>query len=128
LLAFWEQEYTTRIVAMSESTGDPAQIFTQFLAILASELPTVEISLRSWAFQDEQVRAYVQRIDETRMAHAQRWFEQLEHDSQQAEGLSRMLNALLIGCYSVFPPILGEALQKTIIHFLHTTGTLKNQA
>ncbi|MFZ6029606.1 MAG: TetR/AcrR family transcriptional regulator [Chloroflexota bacterium] len=128
LLAFWEQEYTIRIVTMSDAAGGPAEVFTRFLAILASESPTVEISLRAWAFQDAQVQAYVQRIDETRVAHARRWFEQSGHTAQQAERLSRMLNALLIGCYTIFPPVLGETLQETIFHFLHITGTIQEQA
>jgi AcrR family transcriptional regulator len=127
LLAFWEQQYTTRIVALSESGGDPTQIFTRFLAILASESPAIEITLRSWAFQDEQVRAYVQRIDEARVAYAQGWFEQLGHEPQQAEQLSKMLNTLLIGCYSIFPPIQAEALQKTMSRFLQISGALKDQ-
>jgi AcrR family transcriptional regulator len=60
LLESWEQQYTTRVIVMSETTGDPAQVFNRFLAVLASELSNIERCLRSWAFQDEQVRVYVQ--------------------------------------------------------------------
>jgi AcrR family transcriptional regulator len=127
LLESWEQKYTNRLIVMSEIIDDPVQIFNRFLAILASELPIVEICLRSWAFQDEQVRAYVQRVDEARVAQAQVWFEKLGHDSSQAERLSKMLYALLIGCYSIFPPINGEILQKTITHFLQITTNFKEK-
>ena len=127
LLESWEQQYTIRVVAMSETTGDPSQVFNRFLATLASELPNIEIRVRSWAFQDEQARAYVQRVDEARVAQAQVWFEKLGHDSTQAEGLSRMFYALLIGCYSIFPPIDGEILQKTITYFLKITTTFKEK-
>lgn len=128
LLKSWEQQYTTRVIDMSEITGDPAQVFNRFLAVLASELPTIEICLRSWAFQDEQVRAYVQRVDEARVAQAQVWFEKLGHDSTQADRLAKMLYALLIGCYSIFPPIDGEILQKTITQFLQIAATFKEKA
>jgi AcrR family transcriptional regulator len=128
LLESWEQQFTIRVVAMSETTGDPAQIFNRFLAILVSESPNIEICLRSWAFQDEQVKAYVQRVDEARVAQTRIWFAKLGHDSSQAERLSRMLYALLIGCYSIFPPIDGEILHKTITHFLQITETVKEKA
>jgi len=128
LLDSWEQQYTTRVIAMSETTGDPARVFDRFLAVLASELPNIEICLRSWAFQDEQVRGYVQRVDEARVAQARVWFEKMGHDSTQAEWLARMLYVLLIGCYSIFPPIQGDKLQKTMTQFLQIAATYKEKA
>jgi AcrR family transcriptional regulator len=128
LLESWEQQYTTGVIVMSETTGDPAQIFNRFLAVLASEIPNIEIRLRSWAFQDEQVRRYVHRVDEARVAQARVWFEKLGHDSTHAERLARMLYALLIGCYSIFPPIEGEILQKTITQFLQIAATYQEKS
>jgi hypothetical protein len=52
----------------------------------------------------------------------------LGHDSTQAAWLARMLYALLIGCYSIFPPINGEILQKTITQFLQITATFTEKA
>jgi AcrR family transcriptional regulator len=125
LLESWEQQYTTRVIAISETTGDPDQIFDRFLEVLASEIPNIEISLRSWAFQDEQARRYVHRVDEARVAQARVWFERMGHTSTNAEWLARMLYSLLIGCYSVFPPVEGEILQKTISQFLQISDAYK---
>jgi AcrR family transcriptional regulator len=128
LLESWEQQYTTRVIAISEASSDPTQVFENFLSALASEIPDIERCLRSWAFQDEQVRAYVQCVDEARVAQARVWFEKMGHDSTQAEWLARMLYALLIGCYSIIPPIEGEVLQKNISQLLQITATFKEKA
>lgn len=128
LLETWEQQYTTRVIEMSETTGDPAQVFDRFLTVLASEIPDIEICFRSWAFQDERVRSYVQRVDETRVAQARVWFETMGHSSTRAEWLARILYALLIGCYSIFPPIQGEVLQETMTQFMQIAATFKEKA
>lgn len=118
LLGFWEQQYTRRIVEFSESAQDPALIFSRFISIIGNESPAAEIAIRSWAFQDEQVRAYVQRIDDVRVAHARRWFRLAQKEETLADQLARLFNALLIGCYSVFPPLTGDILKQTIQSFL----------
>ncbi|BCY19557.1 TetR family transcriptional regulator (plasmid) [Leptolinea sp. HRD-7] len=128
LLESWEQQYTARVIEMSEAAGDPALVFDRFSRVLASELPDIEICFRSWAFQDERVRSYVQRVDEARIAQARRWFEMMGYDSTRAEGLARMLYALLVGCYSIFPPVQGEILQKTMTEFLQIASKHKEEA
>lgn len=128
LLETWEQQYTTRVIEMSETPGDPARVFDRFLSVLASELPDIEICFRSWAFQDERVRSYVQRVDEIRVAQARLWFEKMGHDFAQAELLARMLYALLIGCYSSFPPIEGDILKETMTQFMQIAATYKEKA
>ena len=123
LLESWEQQYTTRVIEMSENTGDPDQVFDKFLSALAVELPDIERCLRAWAIQDEQVRAYVQRVDEIRVAQARVWFEKMGHGSTQAQWLAKTLYALLIGCYSIFPPIDGQAMKENITQFLQITAS-----
>jgi len=127
LLEYWEQEYTRRIVAFSEtespadlSSADPNQIFPRFLAILATESPAVEIAMRAWALEDETVRAYVHRIDELRTAHAERWFSLV--GAQHPAELARLLNMLLIGSYSVFPPLSGNRLKAIMQSFFDLAG------
>ncbi len=122
LLEFWEQQYTSRIIAFAESAEGPEQIFSRFLTILTNESPAVEIAIRSWALQDEPVRAYVQRIDELRIDTARRWFQRVNNDSLQANSLASLFNALLVGCYSVFPPLLREDLQQNVSLFLKLAG------
>jgi AcrR family transcriptional regulator len=125
LLEFWEEQYTNRVVQLTEAGKEPKRIFDHFMGILATEDPSIEIILRSWASRDELVRSYMQRTDEERVAHATHWFEQMGKKSPLAEDLAQMLYALLIGCYSVFPPIKGVALIGMITRFLTATGVLK---
>ncbi len=122
LLEFWEEQYTRRIVEFSEKSQEPGEVFARFVSILSSESPEVEIAIRSWAFQDEQVRAYLLRIDAVRVDHARRWFEQVGKEEGQAAQLGRMLNMVLIGSYSVFPPTTGEDLRDMIQSFLNMVG------
>ncbi len=67
----------------------------------------------------------MQRNDKGRVAQATNWFEQMGKKSPVAEDLAQMLYALLIGCYSVFPPIKGDALVGMITRFLTASGVLK---
>lgn len=124
LLTFWAEQYSTRVVQLTVSSNEPGNVFLRFLDILAAEDPSIEIILRSWAARDEHVHAYMQHIDEERLIQAQRWFEQ-SGQTQNTRDLARMFYTLLIGCYSVFPPIKGETLKSFIKQFLIMTGTLK---
>ncbi|MBI9049148.1 MAG: TetR/AcrR family transcriptional regulator [Anaerolineaceae bacterium] len=117
LLEFWNEQYTERIVAFSENYQDESQIFSRFVSIISSESPAVEIAIRAWAFQDEQVQAYVQQTDQLRIAFAQQWFQKTLLDAEKAKTHAVLLNAVLIGCYSHFPAVHGDDLQKLLSDF-----------
>lgn len=122
LLAFWEDIYTNNVVSLSYQAQSLEELLQDFLAALASTDPGPEIAIRAWAMRDAQVRAYVERVDAQRVAVAQGWFSQVIPAPQQAQFMAKLFNTLLVGCYSVSPPIIGEELVDFIQTFLRQIG------
>ena len=122
LLAFWNEQYTQRIIDFSEHIENKAQIFQRFVEILCSESPAVEIAIRSWAFQDVEVQSYVQRIDQLRIQYAKEWFDQTLPNQDQSQAYAVLLNAALIGSYSTFPPLIGDDLRSFLRTFFECLG------
>ena len=89
---------------------------------LTSISPAPEIAIRAWALQDEEVRLHLERTDRARLEIGQRWFQTVTNDEGKANLMARMLNSLLVGCYSVIPPVLGEELRELMGEFFRLYG------
>ncbi|MBN1119472.1 MAG: TetR/AcrR family transcriptional regulator [Anaerolineae bacterium] len=122
LLDYWEETLTQGVVALTEGTDDPREIFSRFIAALAQTDPGSEIAIRAWAIRDEDVRARVERVDAGRVEIVRRWLGDVSASDDQAYAFSRLMNTLLVGCYSVIPPIVGEDLVAFMQEFFALTG------
>lgn len=122
LLDYWVQVSTTNVVTFAGAGGNLLEVFGRFLASLENTSPSQEIAIRAWAMQDAGVAAYLARIDGLRVSQAQRWFQPVARDDGEAQLMARTFNALLVGCYSVLPPIVGPALRQTVTTFLRFYG------
>ena len=68
LLEFWEEEGTLRIIQWAEQEASPPEKLARVMQ--ASLHPSrLDVALRAWALQDEQVRVHQQRIDQLRLAY-----------------------------------------------------------
>jgi AcrR family transcriptional regulator len=123
LLAFWEEKLTERIIASSqEGAHSPTELFARFLQSLMEQTPQAEIAIRAWALQDETVRAYVARIDGARLAQGRQWFATIAADEEQAYTMSRLFHTILVGSYTVIPPVEGPELGGLVGEFLRLYG------
>ena len=122
LLTFWEEESTLGVIAFSEVAVTVPALLERFLANLDGLSPHPEIAIRAWALQDEGVRACVERIDGLRFAQAQRWFRAVAADEEQAFLMARLFHTILVGSYTVLPPILGEPLKQMIWELMWLFG------
>ena len=71
LLSFWEEEGTLRIIHGAEQEASPADKLAWVLraSFHPSHIHRLDVALRAWALQDEQVRVHQQRIDQLRLAY-----------------------------------------------------------
>jgi AcrR family transcriptional regulator len=122
LLAFWEQESALNVIEFPNVAETPSALVGRLLAGLDERSPYPEIAIRAWALQDEMVCAYVERVDTSRIAQAQRWFQAVAANDEQALLMARLLHTTLVGSYTVLPPILGEPLKEIVWELMWLFG------
>ena len=109
LLEFWEEEGTLRIIHWAEQEASPPEKLARVMQ--ASLHPSrLDVALRAWALQDEQVRAYQQRIDQQRLAYLEALAFANRADRLYAQQVARVLYSIYIGSQHMIPPIQGENL------------------
>jgi AcrR family transcriptional regulator len=109
LLEFWEEEGTLRIIHWAEQEASPPEKLARVMQ--ASLHPSrLDVALRAWALQDEQVRVHQQRIDQQRLAYLEAVVFATRADQMLAQQLARVLYSLYVGSQHIIPPIQGEDL------------------
>lgn len=109
LLSFWEEEGTLRIIHWAEQEASPPE---KLARVMRASLPPsrLDVALRAWALQDDQVRVYQQRIDQQRLAYLESVVFAARADRLYAQRLARLLYSLYVGSQHLLPPIQGEDL------------------
>jgi AcrR family transcriptional regulator len=113
LLAFWGQEDTERVIAAAsdlESDHFGVEGLIQVLSSRSAASANPELAIRAWARQDEAVKEFVAQIDWARLELLLAFFREEVRDGNRADRLAQMLYTMLVGSYSVLPPIEGQAL------------------
>ncbi len=109
LLDHFERRETQRFIDVAEA--DPAvegagRLRRLVDAVVADEggHPELEVAVRTWAVQSDVARAYVERIDRTRVEYVQRLWREAIGEGDRADDLGRMLYLLVVGAHHVVPP------------------------
>jgi AcrR family transcriptional regulator len=112
LLSFWEEEGTLRIIHGAEQEASPAEKLAWVLraSFHSSHLHRLDVALRAWALQDDQVRVHQQRIDQQRLAYLEALIFASTDDPLYARQLARAFYCLYVGSQHIIPPIQGEDL------------------
>jgi AcrR family transcriptional regulator len=109
LLEFWEEEGTLRIIQWAEQEASPPEKLARVMQ--ASLHPSrLDVALRAWALQDEQVRVHQQRIDQERLAYFEALVFATRADHLYAQQMARILYSIYVGSQHIIPPIEGEDL------------------
>jgi AcrR family transcriptional regulator len=120
LLAYWQEVDTQAVVqAASRLNGGDFCLdgLIQVLGSRSAESANPELAIRAWAMQDKTVHAAVAKIDTARIAMTRQLLQRIAGDAERAQLLSRMLYALLIGSYSIIPPIEKEEVRQIYQEF-----------
>lgn len=118
LLAHFEASHTTRLIDTVEQ--DPAAgALTKLnglleLVLAGPDSADLEIAMRAWALQDDEVRAAQERVDRTRTEYLQVLCHGLaeEGDVDDPDRLARLLYVILIGAGQLQPPIPSAELRE----------------
>lgn len=112
LLSFWEEEGTLRIIQGAEQEASPADKLAWVLraSFHPSHLHQLDVALRAWALQDDQVRVHQQRVDQQRLAYLEALVTASTEDPVDARLLARAFYCLYVGSQHLLPPLQGEDL------------------
>lgn len=117
LVAFWAEQYLSTASAPPLEAGDPLALLDTIMAESFAPATEPEIAIRAWAYQDERVRAHVERVDAVRRLFLQKVFEQLNADPAQASRMADMLFSILIGSLSALPRLPVERVMALYAEF-----------
>ena len=117
LLGYWEQRLTADVIAETETALPPTDPLDALVDALTKRSPDAEKAIRAWALQDTEVRNHLERVDALRLEQALAWFGQ-DMAAADARTAARTLQALLVGCYSIVPPVAGDELRQVMNEFL----------
>jgi len=110
LLEFWEEEGTLRIIQWAEQEASPSEKLARVMQ--ASLHPSrLDVALRAWALQDEQVRVHQQRIDQQRLAYLEELAYANTADRLYARQIAQVFYSIYVGSQHIIPPIQGEDLR-----------------
>ena len=109
LLSFWEEEGTLRIIQWAEQKASPTE---KLARVIRASLypPRLDVVLRAWALQDDQVRVHQQRIDQQRLAYLEAVVFAIRADHTYAKLFARILYSMYVGSQHIIPSIEGEDL------------------
>ena len=112
LLSFCEEEGTLRIIHGAEQEASPADKLAWVLraSFHLSHLHRLDVALRAWALQDDQVRVHQQRIDQQRLAYLEALIKASTEDPVYARQQARAFYCLYVGSQHIIPPLQGEDL------------------
>jgi AcrR family transcriptional regulator len=111
VLGFWEDARSNQLIALSASEPDP-HARAELLTRIAAGLPHgAEAALRSWGRGNAEVRAVVQRVDQTREDHIYESMCLADMPAEQAKLLAKTAMAVLVGTQQRENPVDVRSLQ-----------------
>ncbi len=105
LLTYWEDTVTHAIIAATEGAESLSERLDRLLAGLLEHPPEPEAAIRAWALQDDWIKSCVGRVDQYRIGQIQAWLREKTGDDKQALLAAQVLYTMLVGCYSITPPL-----------------------
>jgi AcrR family transcriptional regulator len=117
LLEYWERRLTLDVIEQAEVASEPRSIMDGLVDALTRNPPNAERAIRAWSLTDDVVRGHLARVDEMRVERAAAWFRTTMREAD-ANVAARSLAALLVGCYSIVPPVTNDELRRIVAGFL----------
>lgn len=105
LLDFFEEVSTLNVIRITDEGKTPEDKLQRLLETATGHPPSLEVQIRAWALQDEDVREYQARIDEQRIAYVKGIFLEMAHTDAQAQMMAELLYLVNIGGQQLIPPL-----------------------
>lgn len=120
LMTYWEEKNTQQLMDMGKIHAE-GKISTKELFNLMSEQSvknaSVELAIRTWARKDDRMKRFLERFDHRRLAIVMDMMVRITGREGESDILAYMLYTMMVGCYSIMPPIEGDHLRVLINRF-----------
>lgn len=114
LLELYEQEGTLNVIELTEHQPSAAAKIDTLIDVVCGSEPILEIVLRAWALQDDEVRQVQARIDVRRITYLQEVYFALTGDETQALIRARLAYTIVVGSAQLQPPLPPAALRQLL--------------
>ncbi len=122
LLHFFEEEGTLDIITQTEKVENPKEKLRRLMNITVKEIerypPKVEVAMRVWALQDEEVRNLMERVDKQRMEYVKTLCQEIVGDIEQARIMAEVMYTILVGSEHIMPPLSQTRLRVLFNEFI----------
>ena len=126
LLAHFEEAGTLQIIEQTEEEATPQAKLFRLIEIVSHQIAAspsnLEVGLRAWARQEDEVQQLLARVDAQRIAYVQALLEAIFHDAAKAQLVSEMFYAILLGSEHAFPSLAPTHLSTYLTEILHLYG------
>ncbi|QYO63118.1 TetR/AcrR family transcriptional regulator [Leptolyngbya sp. 7M] len=115
LLAYWQFEYTNRIIARVEQLEDLSDRRRELDRLAASVDSRLERAIRRWSGVDERVQLTLKQVDEQRIQYLAKLICELgQSDEETAHELAVIEYAAFVGFQQLFPEAESQWIERLI--------------
>ncbi|HSF82850.1 MAG TPA: helix-turn-helix domain-containing protein [Anaerolineales bacterium] len=112
LLAHWANQYLSTSASLPVEPHERLILLDSLMENTFGPITEPEISIRTWAQQNDQVRPYVEQVDAFRRQLILDIFSSLLSEEEQAQMMTDMLFTITIGSMATFPRLSPERVLK----------------
>ena len=122
LLTFFEEEGTLNIITQTEQVDSPQEKLRRLMEIIVAETARyparMEVALRAWALQDNEVRSLMEKVDAQRLSYVQTLCYDMTGDESQSRLMAELMYTVLVGSEHTMPPLVQTRLRPLFDEFL----------
>jgi AcrR family transcriptional regulator len=126
LIAYWAEQYLSTAGQVPEDPVAALALLDTVMSEAFGSATEPEVAIRAWAQQDDNVRKYVEKVDELRRAFVFQIFFSLTGDMIQARHMADILFTMLIGCIMALPRYSSERVSILYAEFKRIYGLQKS--
>ena len=124
ILQYWEDEYTSRFIEVSEEGTTPAEKASRLDQLVMQNFGSYEVHIRAWAQADPLAREFQERVDKRRIDYLYQLYRGMLQDDTRALGMAHLVYTTLIGSTSVIPALNPEEFQNMMSLVVHLVERL----
>jgi AcrR family transcriptional regulator len=122
IIAHWADQTLSTAFNAPEGPAAALAVLDALMAEAYSPATETEVAIRTWAQQNEEIRAYVEKVDAVRRDFVFQVFLSLTGDDIQAGRMADLLLAMLIGSIMILPRYSSQQVSVLYAEFKHLYG------
>ncbi len=122
LIAYWADIYLSPRGDIPDDPQARLALLDMIMQETFSPITESEVAVRMWAYQDERVSEFVEKVDVVRRNFVLKVFRSLSGDEENAQLMADMLFTMLIGSITMLPRMSPERVQDLYLEFKRLYG------